>query len=160
VGYEENEMIEMPSPPVIICDLDGTLALDHVRAKEFLHHPTNPRNWDAYFAACPNDEPNLPIIALLGAMFNQGYDIWILSGRSMSVFDKTWDWLRKHNVPFDHLIMREIDDRTQDTELKLKWVEERGLKNKIRFIIEDRQRVVDAWRAAGFTVLQCAPGDF
>ncbi len=27
-------------------------------------------------------------------------------------------------------------------------------------VVEDRQRVVDMWRARGLTCLQCAPGDF
>ena len=30
----------------------------------------------------------------------------------------------------------------------------------VLFAIDDRQQVVDMWRANGVTCLQCAPGDF
>jgi DNA transposition AAA+ family ATPase len=30
----------------------------------------------------------------------------------------------------------------------------------VRFAIDDRDRVVDAWRDLGLVCLQCAPGDF
>ena len=34
---------------------------------------------------------------------SQGHPIWILSGRSDRTKDATIDWLKKHDVPFDHL---------------------------------------------------------
>jgi hypothetical protein len=57
-------------------------------------------------------------------------------------------------------MLRGIEDRTQDDVLKLRWVEELGIKAKVLCIFEDRQRVVDAWRRAGYTCFQVAPGNF
>jgi alkanesulfonate monooxygenase SsuD/methylene tetrahydromethanopterin reductase-like flavin-dependent oxidoreductase (luciferase family) len=142
---------------VIICDLDGTLALDEHRAEKYLRQ--EPKDWDSYFAACGEDEPNHPIIALLSSM-EAGYTVWILSGRSEAVREQTEEWLDKYGIYYDHLVMRPVDDRTQDTELKIKWANERKLKERTLFVIEDRQRVVDSWRAAGYTCLQVAPGNF
>jgi hypothetical protein len=32
-------------------------------------------------------------------------------------------------------------------------------KTKVLFVVEDRSRVVEMWRAEGLVCLQCAPGD-
>lgn len=160
----------------IICDLDGTIALDNNRAR-FLHADRCPkskdagnhslecicmpdeRRWTEYFAACDTDELNLGVTALLHHM--KPHKIWILSGRSMSAAEKTDKWLKKHNVPYHYLQMRAQDDRTADDVLKLRWAAELGLEPKnTLFVLEDRTRVVDAWRAKGFRCFQVAPGNF
>lgn len=159
----------------VICDLDGTIALDHHRC-HYLHDsdcpkrtsasgkcsclPGQKRDWKSYFAACGGDAPCEPIISLLH-MLKHSHVIWILSGRSMSAFDETDDWLERHDVPYHHLQMRGQDDRTDDHLLKLKWAEHLGLSPaNTAMVFEDRQRVVDAWRAKGFLVLQVAAGNF
>lgn len=142
----------------IICDLDGTLALDEGRAEKYLRRGF--KDWDGYFAACVDDEPNWDVIHILGELIGRNH-IWILSGRSESVREQTEQWLDKHRVDYDQLIMREVNDRTQDNELKLQWARTRDLTpDRVWFILEDRQRMVDAWRAEGYTTLQVAPGAF
>lgn len=151
---------EIVSRDVVICDLDGTLALDDGRAERYLRQG-NIKDWDGYYAACADDEPNQPVIDLLTVLMDSmKYDIWILSGRVERTREITEQWLNDYHVDYDYLIMRPTDCRTQDTELKLQWVQEYSLANRIAFVIEDRQRMVDAWRAAGFTTLQVAPGNF
>ena len=57
--------------------------------------------------------------------------------------------------------MRPNDDYTPDDEFKSKLADkfiEMG--GKIDLIFDDRQKVVDMWRAKGFTVVQVAEGDF
>jgi len=46
-------------------------------------------------------------------------------------------------------------DYTPDQELKRKWANSYG-KNKILFVVDDRQKVVDMWRSEGLVCLQCA----
>jgi phosphoglycolate phosphatase-like HAD superfamily hydrolase len=162
----------------IICDLDGTIALDHGRAHH-LHHPScakypNPNNhnvgclctaeerdWKSYFDACETDEPCHAVIEVINALSQQGHDIWILSGRSMSASIKTLAWLKKYHVEYEYIQMRSVEDRTADDVLKLDWAEAFNLtpKNTL-FVLEDRTRVVEAWRAAGFRCFQVAPGNF
>lgn len=160
----------------IICDLDGTIALDHGRA-HFLHTDRCPKNkstdptltcicmpderrWTEYFAACDTDEPNHAVIKILQAMIIP-HTIYILSARSMEVHEKTVAWLSKYFVPYHCLQMRGSDNRTDDDTLKLGWAEVFDLtpKNTL-FVLEDRTRVVDAWRAKGFRCFQVAPGNF
>lgn len=144
---------------VIVVDLDGTLALDDGRAEKYLRR--GKKDWDGYYDACAEDLPNERIIELVNALYTAGnYDVWILSGRIERTREVTEHWLYKNRVSYDNLIMRGTDDRTQDTALKLQWVEQYRLKERIRFVIEDRQRMVDAWRAAGYTTLQVASGNF
>lgn len=164
----------------IICDLDGTIALDHAR-NHYLHktfcprHPRSglpptddcvcrpeDRDWKSYFDACDTDVPNLPVIEMLALYFySTKHTIWILSGRSMSAFKKTLKWLDDHAVIYTHLQMRGQDDRTDDHKLKLKWADDFGLTpDNTLFVLEDRTRVVEAWRAKGFRCFQVAAGNF
>lgn len=160
----------------IICDLDGTIALDHKR-NHFLHAERCPKNkstdhtltcvcmpderrWTEYFYACDTDEPCGAVISILRAM-EAFTKIYILSGRSMLVHEKTLKWLEKHYVPYNYLQMRSQDDRTADDELKLNWADTLGLTPvNTHFVLEDRTRVVDAWRVKGFRCFQVAQGNF
>jgi len=147
---------------MIIFDLDGTLALDHHRSH---HLKKSPKDWDSYFAACDHDEPNVPIVAILEALVGdlpeERMVLW--SGRSMKVFDKTKAWLQAHQLfyLFDEIKLRAIDDRTDDTEMKRRWLHEaRAQGFNPRLVFEDRQRVVDMWREEGLVCCQVAPGQF
>lgn len=157
----------------IICDLDGTIALDHGRSHH-LHTTDCPkkedekavciclpaqRDWGAYFDACDTDEPNMGVISLLHHM--RPHKIIIFSGRSQVVTEKTLIWLSKHKVPYDFLQMRAPADRTADDKLKISWAKLFDLTpQNTLFVLEDRTRVVDAWRANGFRCFQVAPGNF
>lgn len=155
----------------IICDLDGTIALDHKRT-HFLHpHPhvgsicdcvrKGGRDWDSYFFACGDDEPCWPVIDLLRLFFEDGYNIRLLSGRAARVQAITEKWLRQNAVPYHTLMLRPDNNRVDDHELKLELAHRQGwLPTNTLFVLEDRQRVVDAWRRAGYTCFQVASGNF
>lgn len=162
----------------IICDLDGTIALDDARAEQYLRKPHAEncrwwqgdaptcecgweRDWDSYFAACKDDEPNWPVIDIIRLFWEDGYNIRILTGRKDSVREQTEAWLRKHAVPYHTLLMRPTENRTDDHILKPMMAFAQGWYKEITlFILEDRQRVVDAWRSLGYTCFQVAPGNF
>lgn len=146
----------------IICDLDGTLALDGHR-HHYLHPPVDSgkaRDWNSYFAACDKDKPNWPVIRILQA-FQHDYTIYILSGRIHGMLEKTLVWLNEHGVPFHRLQMRGNEDRTDDHHLKVEWAKTFDLTpQNTLFVLEDRKRVVDMWRGLGFTCLAVAEGNF
>jgi phosphoglycolate phosphatase-like HAD superfamily hydrolase len=142
----------------IIVDLDGTLALDQHRNH---HLQKTPRDWATYFSLCGEDKPNQSIIQLVRELRHAGYFIHIISGRIDTYRDTTMQWLARYKVEYDTLNMRGASNRTQDTELKLRMATEIGLRpDNVLFCLEDRARVVAAWRAEGYTCLQVAPGDF
>lgn len=170
-------MLRLGGEKIVVFDLDGTLADD--RGRNHYLHPRHKsecgapnivtrfpcascgvqRDWDGYFAEAGNDIPKSKVIQICNDLA-RWHKIYILSGRSETTREVTRRWLNQNNVYYDKLVMRGKDDRTDDHILKLKWVEEMKISQDIICIFEDRQRVVDAWRAAGYTCFQVAPGNF
>jgi phosphoglycolate phosphatase-like HAD superfamily hydrolase len=145
---------------MIVFDLDGTLALDHHRT-HYLRGDV--KYWDEYFNACLHDEPNRPILEILKLYAWAGVEVAIWTGRSAKVRDLTLQWLDENNIRdlLTEFRMRDIDDRTQDDQLKQFWLNEvRSLGKRVDLVFEDRQRVVDMWRSEGIVCCQVAPGNF
>lgn len=146
----------------VIFDLDGTLAeIEHRRhwlSKE--KHPglNSDARWRAFYAACVDDSPNLPVITML-RLLRHSYKIAIFSARSSEVREQTERWLRDHGIEYDFFQMRNAGDHTQDRELKARWLAEYG-KEKVFCVFDDRSSVVEMWRAQGLPCFQVAPGDF
>jgi phosphoglycolate phosphatase-like HAD superfamily hydrolase len=141
-----------------VFDLDGTLALIAHR-----HHFLEGRkkNWRKFFAACVNDPPNCPVIKVLQGLHHEGYEIWIVSGRSDEVREETVRWLQQHEVPYHHLIMRRAGDFTADDVLKRSWLVNGIIpKDRVLIVFDDRDKVVAMWRREGLTCAQVAPGNF
>jgi hypothetical protein len=143
---------------VVIFDLDGTLAL-----VEHRHHFIDRRkkDWHGYFAACVDDLPNLPVIAVFNALGLAGFERWIVSGRSDEVRAETEAWLAAFGIFSHRLVMRRAGDRSPDDSLKLKWLLDGTLpRERIAMVFDDRDKVVAMWRRQGLSCLQVAPGDF
>jgi len=152
--------------PLYIFDLDGTLALIEHR-RHFVECPREQQNWAGFYAACDKDEPNNPVIALWTQLRNAGADIWIFSGRSNEVFDKTQEWLKQNLGTYywnfgHYLMMRDSGDFTPDDVLKKQWLDAMLPEDRERLVcvFDDRDRVVKMWRDNGITCLQVAPGEF
>ena len=138
----------------IVVDLDGTLAnIDHR-----LHYVKREKpDWDAFYAACDKDTPNEWCLHLLQAFHESfyQYEVLIVSARRKSEQIKTMVWMRSHNVRFDQIfLLREDGNHEEDTVLKKRWLDRYG-KDRILFVVDDRQKVVDMWRAEGLVCLQC-----
>ena len=101
-------------------------------------------------------------------------EVYFFSGRNASVRNETAEWLEKH-VPITlswsdyeqylgagepeewqhHLHMRSEGDRRPDTVVKLEMLQAQLFsKDEVLCILDDRQAVVDMWRANGFRVMQ------
>lgn len=122
-------------------------------------------DWRGFFAACVDDLPNLPVIAALHAHRAAGHQIVIASGRSDEVREKTRAWLFEHvfagldiSVP---VLMRAEGDYTPDEELKRGWLRDGSIpKERVLAVYDDRDKVVDMWRAEGLACFQVARGNF
>jgi len=135
-------------PTAIICDLDGTLALLNGR---------NP--YDA--ARCEEDLVNEPVADILKTYFLNGYTILLSSGRSDLHRHQTERWLEKHSIQYNALYMRVEGDSRKDAIVK-REIYEQHMQGRytIKFVLDDRNQVVELWRSLGLTVLQVADGDF
>lgn len=138
----------------VVFDLDGTLADISHR----VHHVRDgKRDWPAFFAACPDDAPNKPVIAALLAHHWQGHRVEVWSARSDVVRAETEAWLEDNRIPARLLThMRAAGDSTPDTELKRFWLNQLHERERPDVIYDDRQRVVDMWREEGIACFQVA----
>lgn len=147
--------------PLYIFDLDGTLA-----NCEHRKHHLDAKDWRSFYAACDLDPPIHDVLKVARDLYESGAELWIFSGRSSEVRDKTIRWLEQHLaafVDFDTaLLMRDEGDHRPDDELKKLWLDRMLDEDRQRLvgIFDDRDRVVSMWRAAGVTCFQVAPGAF
>jgi hypothetical protein len=151
--------------PLYIFDLDGTLALIGHR-RHILDDINNPQRWRSFYAACDKDDPNQPVIDTMERL-RRFADVWIFSGRSDEVRDKTVAWLTKFTSFMSHdldtaLVMRLAGDYTPDDVLKKQWLDSMLTDDRTRLVatFDDRDRVVKMWRDSGVTCFQVAPGEF
>jgi predicted kinase len=136
-------------PTAIVCDLDGTLAIIHHR---------NP--YDA--STCEQDGLNTPVADVVKSFAAQGDKIIFVSGRENKYRPQTERWLAAHNIQYHDLIMRASGDHRKDSIIKREIYDTQlDGKYNIRFVLDDRNQVVDMWRKdLGLTCLQVEYGDF
>ena len=137
----------------VIFDIDGTLAnIDH-RKHFILDRETN---WQKFFDEAINDGVYADVAALADTLHNCKFPILLVSGRPDSHRTITEEWLRNNFIEHEELHMRKAGDYRQDSVVKKEILA--GLRERyhIWFVVDDRQQVVDMWRAEGLTCLQCA----
>lgn len=142
---------------IVISDLDGTITDAEHRVHLVRNHP---KDYDRFFAEARNDGPITAVISVLQALKQAGHDVHIITGRSEVVRQDTVEWLERHEVPFDRLLMRPEHDYTPDDRLKEGWFRAEYEPEEVLLVLEDRARVVRMWRRHGLTCLQVADGDF
>jgi FMN phosphatase YigB (HAD superfamily) len=155
----------MAERPLYIFDLDGTLA-DCKHRQRILDEKYDNNRWRRFYAACDKDAPIHPVIQTMERL-RRFADVWIFSGRSAEVRDKTVAWLTE-NTSFmsweleTALMMRQEGDHRADDIVKREWLDGMLWDDRQRLVatFDDRDRVVAMWRAAGVPCFQVAPGDF
>lgn len=133
--------------PVIVFDIDGTLARHHRSPYDYSRLGT-----DSVFEH---------IAQLARNYYALGYDILVVSGRPDTYFAETAQWLRDNGIPYTNMHMRRADDNRNDADVKHEifdkyirpyyWVEN---------WFDDRDRVVRRLRKLGINVSQVAYGNF
>ena len=123
----------------VIFDLDGTLALIDKR-RAISTKDNGKMDWDVFFNPdnIDLDIPNQTVVDMADMLNKQGYTILILSGRSDVTYQATIDWLNKHDIWFDHLVMRPQNHLyLQDNDLKQMWLDSIGVDN-VAMVFYDR----------------------
>jgi hypothetical protein len=141
----------MELPKIVICDIDGTLALMGDR--------------DKFDPTTGEDQLNNPIANILKVYDNQTVfpvDLILVTGREEKYRKFTEDWLQKNGIThYKELYMRPTGDFRKDFVVK-KEIYENHIKGKydVLFVLDDRDQVVLMWRELGLTCLQVAYGNF
>lgn len=124
------------------------------------------KDWVAFHAddEIAKDTPYSRMVDLVWFLLEAGHNILFITGRGTESGIATEEWLYKHFQFFRtstrcHLFMRQGADHRPDTEIK-KEILDLLPKNRIAYVLEDRDRVVEMYRAEGLTVLQPKKGDY
>ena len=143
--------MEAAKADTVVIDLDGTLA-DVMHRLHFIRGAK--KDYAAFFNAVDADKLNEWCRALMAALIDD-FRVVLVSGRPTSTEEKTVTWLERHQVPYHELhLLRGNGDHTPDQVLKREWLRRYG-KERICFVVDDRQKVVDMWREEGVVCLQC-----
>lgn len=133
---------------VYLFDIDGTLAEMHDRG---------PFEWDKV----GNDRPRRQVIETAKAHAKAGYKIIVMSGRDAICRKQTIEWLLRFGVPCFELHMRPEGDMRKDNIVKQELFDQYVRFNyNVVAVYDDRQQVVDMWRAMGVDCFQVQPGNF
>jgi len=154
---------------IVVVDIDGTIAKP---GKRLEHLQKSPKDWDAFYADCFEDEPIPPMVEAV-RMLSHHYKIIFCTGRRESVRGETSKWLAKYLPEFQFkttgytILMRPNGDRRHDTitkpEVLHAWLDKDWHNfsvDDVAFVLEDRNSMVSKWREMGLTCLQVAEGDF
>lgn len=147
---------------IYLVDIDGTLA-DLTHRLHFIQK--EPADWDGFFAACPDDKPIPEVIDTVNALGESNILIMV-TGRSEKCRTQTESWLNLYINGWQGLYMRRDGDHRHDDVVKAEILGQL-IKDKrigdlswITGVFEDRQQVVDMYRAKGLRVFQVAEGKF
>ena len=149
---------------IYLFDIDGTIA-DITHRLHFLQKNSNDAvaDWRGFFKACPDDKPIPEVIEVLQSLTSYSNSLIGVTGRSDEIREETETWLYRNNILFNNLLMRKAGDHREDTIVKSEMLDQILKDRKIEEIggvFEDRQQVVDMFRARGLRVFQVAPGNF
>ena len=156
-------------PSVIIVDLDGTLCnIDHRVGF------AQSGDWESFHSLVSRDSVYPDVSNFIGMIsdrtklsvaFGWAPEIWAISGREEKFLPETERWLEINDIIFDRIILRPSGDRTPDHQLKVRvLIEEFGsiesARSRVLFILEDRDKVIEAYRNAGLPCWQVRPGTY
>lgn len=136
---------------IIVCDLDGTIA-DCMHRIGWIKH--RPKNYDAFGAGIPHDTPIEQTIWLVREFAKSSFII-MCSGRSDKFRIETEQWLKKHDVPYETLLMRKEGDMRADYIIKEELLQDiRKHYGEPYLAIDDRLSVIEkCWVKNGIYVL-------
>lgn len=145
----------------IVVDLDGTLCDCAHRV-----HLAQAKQWEEFHSLIPLDKVN-ETVACVCEIFWEDFDLLLCSGRNESTRAATLEWLKQKDLlhNFAHLLLRPDNDYSPDHELKIAMVEDffgghqKAIDN-VFLILDDRDKVVEAWRNAGYDCWQVAAGSY
>ncbi|WZB38362.1 polynucleotide kinase [Mycobacterium phage Bazzle] len=144
-------------PEAIIVDIDGTVA-----------HMAGRSPYD--YTQVHTDTVDENVRWLVNHMYelgDPGCRVLFVSGRDDSCREATEQWLWDSGISYDELHMRptgakdERGNKLPDYLVKYDLFNQniRG-KYNVRFVLDDRDQVVNLWRSLGLKCLQVQPGDF
>ena len=135
--------------PLAVFDVDGVLA--DVRHR-LVHLERRTKDWDAFFAAAPDDPPLATGIAL-ALESTKDCEVVYVTGRPERCRADTLAWFARHGLPAGELSMRGPRDRRPARVAKLELLRRLARDRVVAVVVDDDVQVCQAYEDAGFTVL-------
>jgi hypothetical protein len=143
---------EKSLPKVVIFDIDQTLMDESHRAQY-----RDVKNWEKYFELCHLDTPIESMIQLTKEYKEKGFEIWLMSGRTVKVKDKTIESLKKAGAVFDNVKLRGEDNKIPDFVIKPSWAQKLIGVKRIEVVFDDKDNVIEGYRKKGINVIDVKP---
>lgn len=145
---------------IVVIDMDGTLCNSAHR-----EHLARAGQWDEFHSLLMEDQPWPDVQLLIEHLDSWDTLVVGLTGRNQRYHNQTINWLAEHDIGLDALLMRPDDDYRSDHELKPELLDEYlaatgRTASDVWFILEDRDKVVAAWRDKGFNCWQPRAGGY
>jgi len=129
-----------------VFDLDGVLS-DAASRQHYIE--AGRRDWNSFFEAC-GDDPLIEEVACLLHLLDARLQIILLTGRPLRVQPQTVAWLKRYDLRWDLLIMRDYGDYAAAREFKRWTVSDlRHYGFDLRLAFEDDRRNLEMFRAEG-----------
>lgn len=138
------------SKPIVIVDLDGTIA-DVRHRLHFVQGPGKKR-WKRFFQAQEQDAPITWVLEKVWELSRE-HEIVIVTARPDVCREGTERWLEKHCIPYSRVFMRPDGDHRPDYEVKRGILDKIG-RSRVSLVFEDRPLVCRMYREAGLEVVQ------
>ena len=140
---------------IIIFDIDGTLANVDDLLKYWKIDP------EEFYKRLEQAVVIEKIEKIYKMLWSDLHTLIIYTARPEKTRTATDKWLTNNGIFYEDLLTAKDNDPRHDVDIKLEMLQQAGLTpDKVAFIVEDRTCVVKALRKAGYTVLQCADGDY
>jgi len=133
--------------PVYLVDIDGTVAIKgdcdiYDGSKAYL------------------DTPNWNVVRII-RMLQKTHRVVYMTGRDAEHRHVTAEWLKVNGLIAHELHTRPLGDKRKDSTVKHELFNQRIRgKYNVAGVFDDRNQVVEMWRAIGLTVFQVADGNF
>jgi len=103
------------------------------------------------------DVPNEIVVSVLRDWRERGKHVVIVSARNDKNRGITEQWLAKYGIHYDALYMRRDGDYRPDNVFKQELLDNIRMNTIIERVYDDRNQVVDMWRANGIDCIQVVP---
>ena len=134
----------------VIIDIDNTLCISNERF-ELAKKENGKTDWDVAHnpELIEKDKPFHPMIDLAKKYKKDGFEVIVLTGRPDSVESVTKEWLKKYEIEYDQLIMRNRSSYFLKAPVYKKKVYETIIKSDVFCAYDDDQRIIDMWVELG-----------
>ncbi len=139
----------------VIIDIDNTLCISNERFG--LATKQNGKiDWDVAHKVelIENDKPNYPMIDLAKKYKKDGFEVIVLTGRPESVRKVTEFWLKKYEIEYDHLIMRNWENNFLKAPVYKKKIYETEIKSDVFCAYDDEEEIIQMWNSLGITAFK------